>query len=267
MTAKQLSENPVIAMKSNWLTVDSQILRADVLEDARSNRLSVSAEELERVLILGRRSMLQAVEAMHAETKAKNPGSAVVRPSVFTAQLGTTKQTDGKDSQVFTTKGYDNGGVLTLPDEIRPEFHGHWNAVKEAGLLPEVHNISGKRDGGAWLLVRKPSLDDVLHHWFDYPSDYTDMTSRWLKDDDEEKQRSNVGNFRMIGEWTADQRDDLQRPRAQLGLMIAMSAIKLSLHDQPGFEEEIDDAFVYADHSPSIDASTVRAMENATFGL
>lgn len=46
-----------------------------------------------------------------------------------------------------------------------------------------------------------------------------------------------------------------------------MGAIKLSLGNKEGYEEEVDDALTYADNDDNINISIVRAIENSTFEL
>lgn len=52
---------------------------------------------------------------------------------------------------------------------------------------------------------------------------------------------------------------------AQVGLILSMAAIKSALGDKDGYEDEVDDALTYAHNDLSIDAGTVRAIENSTF--
>jgi hypothetical protein len=261
-----IGEHPSVGLRSNWLTVNDATLRADVLKNSQSERLTVSAEELQTVLLLGRTSLLQGIEDFYEDQVNKNPGATIVRPSIWTAQLGTTAQTDGRNSKVFTEKGYANGGVIQSSDEIQPGFHGHWNAVKEAGFLPEVRRTSGKQDGGSWLLLRKPLLSEVLHHWFNYPSDVLDNAIEIITDEEDKGiERRNLRMYRMLGERAVDRAPDTARSKQQIGLILSMVAIKSALGDKDGYEDEVDDALTYAHNDSSIDVSTVRAIENSAY--
>jgi hypothetical protein len=267
MLQNSIGENPSIALQSNWLTVNGSPLRADILPNANSEKIPVSAVSLEAVLLLGRRSILQGIEEFYEQQVAMHPGAAIAKPSVWAAQLGTTRQTDGRNGRVFTEKGYANGGVNTSIGEIQPRFHGHWDAVRDAGFLPEVRRTSDGQDGGAWLLLRKPSLDEVLRHWFDKKDGAINNLVERFRDDDKGLQCRNLREYRMIGEVAAEEQPDFLRSRAQIGLLLSMAAIKSTLGDKSGYEDEIDDVFTYVDNDTRIDVSTVRAIENSTFEI
>jgi len=267
MVANGIGEESTIDFQSNWLTVDGSLLRADVLRSSRSDRLSVSAEELGRVLLPGRRAILTTIEDFYQTQIFAHPDSTIVRPSLWTAQLGTTTQTDGKQSKVFTNEGYNNGGIIQTVEEINPSFHEHWNAVKQAGFLPEVRRVSKGQQGGAWLLLRKPSLPDVLKHWLQYDSTNLQTAIETLKDDDSEAQLRTIRTFRVMGEIAVDEVSNPERSRHQIGLMLAMAALKSAVGDTTGYNQEIDDAFDYADNDTSIDQASIRALENSTFEL
>lgn len=263
MSSESIGENPSVVLRSNWLTVNGATLRADALKNSRSERLTVSAEELQSVLLLGRRAIVQGIEEFYS----RHQPYASTRPSIWTVHLGTTAQTDGRNSKVFTERGYANGGVNTSIDEIQPRFHGHWNAIKEAGFLPEVRRTSGTEDGGSWLLLRKPSLNEVLHHWFGYPEEALNEVIATVVDEDKGVERRNLRIYRMLGERIVDKMPDRARSRMQIGQILSMAAIKSALGDKTGYEDEVDDAFTYADNDFQIDPSTIRAMENSTFEL
>jgi hypothetical protein len=263
---ESIGEHPSVGLRSNRLLVNDKALRADVLKDARSEKIAVSPSELERVLLLGRVSLLQGIEDFYENQVIKNPSLTIVRPSVWTAQLGTTAQTDGRDSKVFTEKGYANGGVIQLFDEIQPRFHGYWTAITNTGFLPEVRRTSGKQDGGSWLLLRKPSLGEVLHHWFNYPPEVLDEAIEVIANkEDVGLERRNLRWYRILREKGVDRAPDTARSRQQIGLLLSMAAIKSALGDKDGYEDEVDDALTYANNDPSIDVGTVRAIENSIF--
>lgn len=260
-----IDEHSTIALQSNRLLVEGKTLRADVLKDSRSEKISVSSLELEKVLLLGRTSLLNGIEDFYDNQVAKNPGLTIVRPSIWTAQLGTTSQTDGRNSKVFTEKGYNNGGIIQEPDELQPSFHGHWNAVKEAGFLPEVRRASGPKDGGSWLLLRKPSLGEVLHHWFAHSEDEPTKAIEAIRDEDKDWEKRKLRIYRMMGEKAVDAAPDSVRSREQIALILSMAAIKSGLGDKDGYEEEVDDALTYANNDSTMDIGAVRAIENSIF--
>jgi len=265
MTERAFTENSTVSLRSNWLSVDGYALRANVLKDSRSEKTDVSPEQVTSMLLLGRQSILQGIEEFYDVQIIKNPSLTIVRPSIWTAQLGTTLQTDGRNSQVFTERGYANGGVNTSVDEIRPQFHDHWNAVKEAGFLPEVRRGSGGPNGGSWLLLRKPSLPEVLTHWFDEPADALTAAIDAISHDDKETERKRLRLYRMVREEAVDRTLDTVRPKEQVRLNLAMTAIKSALGDTAGYEDELEDALIYAHNNELISASTVRAIENSAF--
>lgn len=92
------------------------------LRDQGLNKLTVSSNELERVILLGRRPILQGIEEFYEKQALKNPDLSVTRPSIWTTQFGTTVQTDGKNSKIFTEKGYANGGIITSKEEAGHSF-------------------------------------------------------------------------------------------------------------------------------------------------
>lgn len=260
-----IGEHPSVNLRSNRLLVNDRALRADILRDTKSEKITVSSLELERVLLLGRASILQGIEDFYEDQVNNNPSTTVVRPSIWTAQLGTTVQTDGRNSRVFTEKGYANGGVIQSPDEIRPGFHNHWHAVTNTGFLPEVRRTSSGQNGGSWLLLRKPSLSDVLHHWLNYPSDALENAIESIADEEDRGvERRTLRMYRMLGEKAVDRAPNAVRPRQQIGLILSMAAIKSALGDMDGYEAEVDDALTYAHNDSSIDVSTIRAIENST---
>jgi len=262
MTTGSGQEFPQISLRSNWLTVDRNTLRADVLKDSRNERTTISAEELEAILLLGRTSILNGIEDFYDEQRAKTPDLTVVRPSIWTAQLGNTRQTEGVNSKVFTKQGYDNGGVLTSFREVRENFHGYWDAVEQAGFLPEVRRTSGGRDGGSWLLLRKPSLTQVMQHWFDIPGD---RIIEYIASRNATEQVGVLATLQTLTERDIDRLPDAMRSRRQILHILSTAAIKSTLGDIEGYEIEVDNALTYAAGDGNIDDSTIRAIENSTF--
>jgi hypothetical protein len=243
-------ENPQISFRSsNWLTVNKRTLRADVLEfPPEDKKQPISAEQLERVIRMGRQAILPKV-----------PEGGCV----WVAQLGTTPQTDPEDGAVFTRAGHENGGVITDAKELQERFHPHWNSIHSAGFMPEIRRISGKADGGAWLSLRRPTIPDVLRHWLKYNESEEGRTIRKRIEEDPTQSSHELAAYKQEGEQYIDAHPDQSRSRQQIGLILAVSAIKRTIQDFEGYETETDDALMYADNDPDIDESTIFAIENS----
>ena len=133
----QSSSNPEISIKSSFLTLGGSRLRADVLDIPDSIEQPISADYLERIIHLGRESILSA---------------NLYR--LWVIRLGNTEQTDGKDSRVYTEAGYNNDtGVHELIDEIQDSFHDYWHVIEATGFIPEMRSTTGKNYEGSWMLL------------------------------------------------------------------------------------------------------------------
>jgi|GEM_PF-1639699 len=262
-----IGEQPTVAVRSNWLMVNRRLLRADVLEYPGTDRLAVTPEELERVILLGRDTILHSTEEFYHEQVAKKPGYTISRPSIWTAQFGTAHQTDGPSRQVFSDAGYANGGINQHAHETQPAFLGYWWAVAEAGFIPEVRRTSTQTYGGAWLTLRKPTVKEVLEHWFYAPEGYIDYAADLAKDDDKDIEKKRLRKIRMIGEKAVEVASPRYYAENQTKLMLSMAAIKLVLGNHDGYRDELTDAIKYVQYSAEIDSSTLRAIENSAFEL
>ena len=69
----------------------------------------------------------------------------------------------------------------------------------------------------------------------------------------------------MVREEAVDRAPDTVRPKEQIRLNLAVTAIKSALGDTAGYEDELEDALIYAHNNELISASTVRAIENSAF--
>ena len=161
-----MNEKISVTVRSNFLRVNRRELWADVLEQpAKSNKEPVDAARLGQILKVGRVIILAGIEEFYTDMQAQTE-SRIQRPSIWTAHLGSLAQTEGRDSQVFTQAGYDNGGVIRSIDEIQEKFHPYWAEVEAAGFIPEVRRTlrksggSYEKDSGAWLLLRDTPQDD-----------------------------------------------------------------------------------------------------------
>jgi len=266
MSGESSNEQPVIALQYERLAVNGHTLRANVFRNNGSDALALSPEDLESVLVPARRPMLRVIEEYYERNQQNNPGLHIVRPSIWTTQLSTTKQSEGQPNRVFTEAGYRNGGVHTLRDELQPDFHGYWEAVRNAGFMPEVRLDATKPYAGPWLLLRKPTLDEVALHWFDFPSDAAASVAQ-IKDDDKRLEAHNLRQQHLSGEAIVDRAPDERRSRLEVGLILSMAAIKMTMGDQAAYDRDIDDAFDFLDTDQTIDISATRAVENATFEL
>lgn len=141
----------------NVLQYEGRTLWADVLRlpfrgPKRNEFSTVSPGELETILRVGHSAVEYAIEVFYKEQhdRLAPHGYTITRPSLWIAQLGNSRQTDGRDSQVYSEKGYANGGVHFDADEQRPIFFDHWHAVEQAGFVPHVRGSMN----GAWLMLR-----------------------------------------------------------------------------------------------------------------
>jgi len=264
MSGELPSEQPIITLQYERLAVNGQVLRANVLRGDGSDALKISPEDLESILVPARRPILRVIEDYYEQTQLNNPDLHIVRPSIWTAHLASTKQSEGQSNRVFTELGYRNGGVHTLRDELQPDFHGYWDAVRNAGFMPEVRLDATKPYAGPWLLLRKPTLDEVALHWFDFPSDAAASATQ-IKDDDMRIEAHNLRQQHLSGEAIVDRAPNEHRSRLEMGLILSMAAIKASMGDQAAYSRDIDDVFEYLDADQTIDISATRAVENATF--
>lgn len=269
MPLDRISEQPSISLRSNWLTVGNSTLRADILKNSRSDKLTVSTKTLESLLVLGRSTILQAIEDSYVEQTMSHLDSTVIRPSIWTTQLGTTTQTDGINSKVFNVTGYRNGGVNTTIDELQPRFQGHWSAVKNAGFLPEVRRTSGTVDSGSWLLLRKPTIQQVALQWLEWQENPETARLQNVKNSTHEEAISNLHRYQTLGEARVDHLSDTRgnalRPRFQIGLLLGTIALKQQAGYPFSSERDIDDILDYATESSAITTPMIRAIVNSTF--
>jgi hypothetical protein len=131
------SVSPEVSIKSSFLALDGFRLRADVLDIPDSTEKPVSPDALRTILHMGEYSI-------HSANQYR----------IWVVRLGNTEQTDGKDSQVLTVAGYENGsGVFGSVDEIRKPFHDYWHIIEAAGYVPEVRLTTGNNTDGSWILL------------------------------------------------------------------------------------------------------------------
>lgn len=266
------TSSPTIDVRANWLHVNSHTLRADILPSNKALGLEVDPEELRAIIDLGRYAILDGIEAFYKRTKQANPGSTVVHPSIWTAQLGTSEQTDGVKTRVFTPKGYENGGVIEARDELQEPFRAFWDAVLAEGFLPEVRRTSGALLGGAWLALRRPTLAQVSEYWLDDPN-----VMPLLDPDNLKPTAEGLREFQEYSELLIDMRDGtLQsvnasaqerastRSRLQISALLASAAYKhTTLLGEYG--EDMEDAVTYATYTDNLAPGTVLAIEQAVF--
>lgn len=153
MLRSETSELSIV--NDNILQFGGRSLWADVLQipEKRADMYEiVSPSRLHAILSAGRVAIHNTIETFyHQQYERLTPkGYTVVRPSIWVAQLGSNEQTDGRDSEVYTAKGYANGGVHFDKDEQHEVFWPHWDAVTRAGFTPHVRGANS----GAWLMLR-----------------------------------------------------------------------------------------------------------------
>lgn len=258
----KLSNNE-IALASNFLTVNGRELRVNIIERAGDRRKSVSAEELHYILTLGRTSILSDLR--------KNFGELPV--SVFATRLGNEAQTQGPHSKVFTPKGLMVGGNRVDADDIYESFHGHWTAVLDAGFVPQViRTHGGKMYGGSWLSFRKPTLQDVMTHWFRQwsmpPDEYVQLRDSIVATQEKAEQRLRVESSINLGRRaiTAILRtDSFNASNAQIALILLEADLKNIIGDTVSATDAIKDASNYAYDNDYAPVGAVLAIENSQF--
>lgn len=149
-------------VNQNIFTDDGRRLWADVLKIPFRKHIQnyevVSADKLEAILSVAHLAIHNSIEDFYLEqyTKYTPKGYTVVRPSIWVAQLGSSSQTDGANSKVYSEKGYRNGGIHYDKDEQHEAFYPHWEAVENAGFTPHVRGATA----GAWLMLRNDDYRD-----------------------------------------------------------------------------------------------------------
>lgn len=258
-----MDRNLGISLRENWLELDGRKLKSSDPRFNAPEKLSVTPEGLRAILDIGTPEILPAVEAFYERTRLANPKSTVVRPSVFTAHLGTAEM----ENLLLTHRGQHNGGNITERNELSYLATRYWDAVHMMGFQPELRRTSGQCNGGLWILLRRPSLLQVNSEWLGTPFELPEVNP-----DDNAR--------RVLGEYAdrlaeiADSVDDVMiyrdepveqrqyyRSRLQIGRIIAISALKISLHTgEP--EDDIEDALDYARNDPTIGDDIERAIRN-----
>ena len=155
---------------SNWLhspPPDGKLLKVAAMEGLDDKRWEIQADELAELIHAKIGMFSLSMETFYQESLRINAGKGLTigRPSIWLAQLGTATQSDTRWNQVFTEKGFNNGGIIKNIDEIKEPYHPYWNAVIDGSqgvMLPEVRRVSGRALGGAWLLLEldEPRLED-----------------------------------------------------------------------------------------------------------
>lgn len=274
MTRPKLNKPLHVSVKQNWLTVNRRTLCAEALGD-KPKRTTVNANQLRQVLHIGRGAILEGIEVFYDKMRAANP--SVDRPSFFALQLGDIGQTDGRQSSVFTEKGYNNGGIIQAVDELKPDIRPYWSAAMDVGFKPEVRRTSGKQDGGSWLLLRKPTLAQVSSDWLGVHFTLPDVTAETHQLTPLQKVAV-VDEYRQYLHAQIDEHDDvlkaqsvnpiertLDRSRLQISSLVGVLAYKQALGYGDGDlnnNNDIEDVLRYAGQfSPP----TLCAIENALY--
>lgn len=272
-------KNINVSVPSGFLSVNGRNVWADVLPRPQTvpNREVLSADELEAALSIGRIAILDRIEKIYEEQKqlnAANPTVSVSRPSIFVAQLGTI----GQISQfVFSEQGGENHtNVLETIEEIQEPFHPFWTAVHSQGFRPEVRRTSGKRDGGAWLLLRRPTLAQINREWLGVEHELPSIPDGVL-DMSLVARTALVRAFQDTSMANIDARDDRLRQQEasanekstvrsylQIGFLLSSAALKSTLHFESA-QQDVEDALIYATNSDIIPSAVARAIEIAEF--
>lgn len=287
---KLLDSDPMeVGLNGNYLSLNNRAMRTNVLRHS-PEKIAVSAQQLDRILAVGRMAILNGI------VNFRFPG-ATTTPSIWTLHLGTNKQVDPRDSKLFTERGWKNGGVNERLDEIQAPFDPYWGAMKNNGFRPEVRRTFGKGDGGAWMLLRKPTLMQVSLEWYAYsePPELASLGYFTPEVTDELKNIYHPGvslplstkhdilqTVADLQDSYADELDDKAkkmdvspdlraefRSNQQIGALIARVALKRSLdYERDAAEEDLEDVYTYAVNNSRDKVGVspgVLALENAMF--
>lgn len=137
----------------NFLKYDGRLLRADVL-DFESKSAPVSPEKLQQVLTLGHQAIENQINMMYERISRANPDAS--KAAIWVAQLSGPENSEINEVYSPSTAGQINTSLLTDMGQIREEFHPHWQAAEQAGLVTEVDHVAIGGSHGAWLRVRLP---------------------------------------------------------------------------------------------------------------
>ncbi|MDB5176722.1 MAG: hypothetical protein JWN75_390 [Candidatus Saccharibacteria bacterium] len=265
-----MDKDKKFSLDSNFLTENDKLLRADVLFSAERKTKKIPAEELAGVLINGRRVILPSIEEFYEKTKLQKPGYTVTRPTILTVRLGTTKQYQGRDSEVFTDTGYKNGGNITKIEELRDEFHPYWNAITEAGFVPIVHRMQTlpgpvrlMAQGGAWLGLKKPTVEQVAAQWFGHNENRDMVVARATPGLDKDAIRI----YEDIGQERVDLLEERGHSDLRMGLNLAVAALKRSMGNMESFTLDVEDTLTQAKNDKFRRDAAVRAIENSIYEI
>lgn len=259
-----------VEVQGNWLFVKGRVLSADVLLTDRHSHLTVGSDELRTILTLGRTTILEGIDLSYERLRAQRPDHAVSRPSIWTAQLATQAQVSGLDNVVLRPQSSGQTDLFNEKNALYPIFHGHWDAVHDAGFVPEVRRVRSTKANGAWLFLRRPTVDDVLKNWLDYQEadDAQHVRDRMQTGYVAgEKHAAAIGFYSDIQkEYTAkrvDRSDVVKLARQRIGIQLARATMKLCGYDHDGYAEEVESIFDTID--AAVDRPTVLAIENAVW--
>ncbi len=252
-----------IFLRENWLELDGRKLESDDPRFHSAEKLSVTPEGLRAILDIGTPEILSGIEAFYKRTVLANPKSTVVRPSILTTHVGTAKMED----LLLTQRGLRNGGNITHRGELTYLATRYWDAVHAMGFQPELRRTSGQRDGGLWLLLRRPTLLQVNSEWLGTSFELPEVD---LNDDMRRVLGAYSDRLAEIADTVDDEavywaepveRRQFLRSRLQIGRILAISALKISLHSgEP--EDDIEEALDYARNDPTISDDIERAIRN-----
>jgi hypothetical protein len=260
------------------LKTNRQNLRADVIPTNVKSFRSISSENFTGIISarINREVINSYIDTTrNAQLQAK-PSYTIGQPFIYAAQLGTSKEAEGRTtSQVFTEEGWLSASPRVRHDQLREGFVGHWNAVRMAGYVPEVQRLDYIRRDGQWLTLRKPSIPEVAEDWFGYVDDperkdkkleviEQHISQPW----DHEATRKAIIAYRIIGERAITARNYNVETQAnqQVGLLLAVAALRNFVGDENGYIEEAESAIELVHHTDSVDVSAYRALHNSTYG-
>lgn len=220
-----------------------------------------SAADLHRVLSsIGRKTIVQSIEANFAHTLDQNPGVTVYRPSVHVITLGSDR------SNILSSYGQHNRtGLSRSIIEIQPKFRAYWETIEFFGFSPEVRRFIGRRTlETIALLMRNPEtnppLVTPLEHLpralgFLEPAVTRDIQphlAEALASDDTDSYRMFWNQLEDANDDAIDRQvqsfDESVRPPAQIGRMVAVANLRVALRGdeyllgEDGYTADIADA-------------------------
>ncbi|HET8690382.1 MAG TPA: hypothetical protein VFL81_03010 [Candidatus Saccharimonadales bacterium] len=143
-----------IAVRNNSLLVNGELL---AMKEA-------SPDELSEVLELGRTAIINGIESSYEQTKTKNPGAIVKRPSILSLVLTNKARTEQQKAEFLSRYGLMNRtGLYRHRVEVTEQTEPYWSAVERSGFKPEVRATAARVGrqviSSLYMAIRNPETD------------------------------------------------------------------------------------------------------------